>query len=414
MRIAPIFLMTTACLWAAAFGQPAASPLAQSRPESSPSESQPAAQRLWGQAKAGLQVSLQFLDAPAVGEPLRISVAIRNAGTAAIQLPDRAEVFAWLFLVQDDTDGKKAWFSEKIFPPMGDKGDWPASLEGQKELELPAADVATMKVFLYEKGLKVADGYPSAGGGGQEIKPLPGTLCEQLSVGKLQARLMLYLPRGKEGSILAASNTLDVAAGPPRLAKLSAEGRKQFMADLLKQFDRDAFGAQAAHHTAVRLGPDALADLIEAASNAKRPDYSRMWLATAIADIRDGRAAAALEKLLDSADGAVRACIAYHGPKQHSDSLDKAIVARVAKSTEGSYVSYALLGFLVFRKSVPPELLEAGLDSADPKARAAAANAMKNYASDFNVEKLRQLAKDSDPRVAQTAQRILKAMNVAE
>ena len=135
-----------------------------------------------------------------------------------------------------------------------------------------------------------------------------------------------------------------------------------------------------------------------------------MWLTAALADIRDKRAAEALVGLLDKGGAGVANVVAYHGPKQASEKLDRAIVAAAAKGKDHSLTSYAILGFMVFRGKVPGKLLEIGIASDDPRARATVAKAMAGYASDFNIRGLVKLLKDTDQRVRSAAAATLGMM----
>jgi hypothetical protein len=154
-------------------------------------------------------------------------------------------------------------------------------------------------------------------------------------------------------------------------------------------------------------------ELVRAVKVLKRPDYSRLWLATAIADIACENSAAALAELLNDPLPSVRGVVGYHGPKQKNANLDKLIISQAAASHDSSLISYALLGFLVFRDSVPQELLKAGLESSEPQARNAAAGALAASASDFNMQRLRELVKDKDARVSATAKNVLAIMEKA-
>ena len=185
-------------------------------------------------------------------------------------------------------------------------------------------------------------------------------------------------------------------------------------ATLLKQFDRDAWSARSAHEQAVKLGKQVLPDLIVAAEEQSRPEYSRLWLATAVADIEDKKAADALIALLGDRLETVRSVVAYYGPKQKSQELDRAIVHKAAQGTDASLIAYALLGFMVFRETVPDERVKAGLESDNSKVRATAVKALKGMASELNVSRLKKLSKDTDERVRATARKVLDAMQASQ
>jgi hypothetical protein len=363
--------------------------------------SAPATQPAWGDAKAGLQVSLAVEGDVTVGGKFVVKVLLRNVGAAAVKTPPAKDLFGWVFLVQQGMEEKKAYFSEKVFL-ASDAADWPGELAEGKVVEFKAADIGSLKATPFEKGLKIVDGYPSAPASAIATAPA-GTVNKVLAAGKVQARLMLYLPRQGESPLLLVSNTLDVM--------VDRADMKGSVAELLRKFDKDAFAAQAAHGAAVKMGKDVLGDLIRAVAERTRPDFSRMWIATAIADIPDDKAAAALAGLLEDPLTGVRLVVAYHGPKQRSDKLDKAILDAAKGAKEHGLTAMAMLGFMVHRNTVPEELVKAGLESDDPKARATAAKVLSGLASDHNVARLKEMLKDKDQRVRAVAQKILDAMN---
>ena len=203
------------------------------------------------------------------------------------------------------------------------------------------------------------------------------------------------------------SNSVEFLVGPPDFKALSPEARQAFIADLMKQFDRDAWSGQQAHNTAVRLGAEVLPAVLAAAFEKDRPEPARLWLATTLADIRDPRSAEALIKLLDDPLEGVRSVVAFHGPKQESADLDKAIIAKVRGGGQPGLAAWAILGFLVHRGSAPEEVLKAGLESDDPRARAAVAEALARHASDENVARLIALLGDKDERVRGAAAAVL-------
>jgi HEAT repeat protein len=204
-----------------------------------------------------------------------------------------------------------------------------------------------------------------------------------------------------------ASNTVEILVAPPELNLLSAEARQAFLADLRSRFHRDAWSAMAAHDLAVKLGPAVVPELIEAVNDRTAPDFARMWLATALCDIPDARAVAALGKLLDDGLAGVRQVVGYHGPKQRDGGLDERILAVAQTGKDANYTGLALLGFLVFRGQAPEPLIRASLESEDARTRATAGQALKHHANDFNIERLTGLLKDKDPRVRAMAASLL-------
>jgi HEAT repeat protein len=203
---------------------------------------------------------------------------------------------------------------------------------------------------------------------------------------------------------------VDLGAGAAGWDALPAAMRKQQADKLIAKFDKDAWAGMAAHGEAVAIGPPVVPFLAEALGDLRRPDFSRLWLATSLADIRCQAAVDELIRLLDDPTGGVRGVVAYHGPKQRSDKLDAAILAKVAARQDGTVLSYALLGFLVQRAAVPPALLTASLDSKDPKVRSAVIAALKTQASDDNLARLVRLLSDENEQVRSAAARALGAM----
>jgi len=180
--------------------------------------------------------------------------------------------------------------------------------------------------------------------------------------------------------------------------------------NLLRQFNQSAWSAQKAHDRAVQIGAVILPDLIAAAAERPRPGYARMWLATAIADISDSRSVAALLALLDDPDINIGCVAGYYGPKQKSATLDQAIGTKAASLHNARFTSYALLGFLTFRGEAPEGLLQAGLESDDPRTRAAAVHALAEMASEQSKTRLQALLQDKDQRVRAAARQVLDAM----
>lgn len=357
----------------------------------------------WSQPSAGVQAGFALRQPVQVNGAISFGLSLRNTGSGAVALGPAKEAFAWVLVAQ----GKEnVYYTEKL--PLQAAQEWPAALAGGTELELKALDLQGVKAYRYVKGTKLAGGYPAA-----EAAAPAGKVGALLTPGRATAKWIVLLPRQGEPplSLISAALPLEVSAG--NLDALSPAQRAKWIADLLQRFDRDAFGGQAAHAQAVKIGKPLLRELIAAVKEADRPSHSRMWLATTIADIPDDSAAAALADLLNDSDGAVRCVVAYHGPKQKNDKLDKAIIAAARESKDDRFAAYALLSFLVHRGKVPDELVHVGLNSPDPRARATAAKALATMASQDTLARLRDLAKDQDPRVRDSAQKILDAMQKA-
>jgi len=362
----------------------------------------------WGTSKAGVQLSLSVPGQIRTGGEFPAHLAVRNVGSAAVALPAAKDVFGWLLLYYSRDN---ACVTGKVFPAAKlAPGKWPGELAGGGMIRLKPTDLSAVKVYSYDKRRAVYTAYLKPDSGAT-LPAADGNLARKLSPGKARARFMLYLPRPGEGALLLTSNVIDLEIAPPNFSQLSPDAQKEHAARLLKQFDRDAWAAMSAHGQAVKIGPPIVPYLIQAVRQRKRPGYSRLWLATALADIRCEESAAELTRLLDDPSGGVRSVVGYHGPKQHSAKLDAAIIEKVAKEKNTTTVSYTLLGFMVFRKRVPEELLAVSFESTEPRVRATFAAALKGRASDFNVSRLTALLADENERVRSAAAKALGAMN---
>jgi len=359
----------------------------------------------WGKADGELQISLAAAGEVTAGGAFELRLSLKTADVDSVALPALDTVFAWLFVAQGSDDGRKGFFTEKL--KLEPAQEWPKQLPPGKPFEFKPQDAAGATVYPFHRGQKMVRGYPILDAPDDKLEPA-GKLGAILTAGKASLRMMFCIPRGNDRPLLLTSNTVQLQVLSADAAQFSPA-----VAALLKDFDRDAFGGKAAHSAAVKLGAPIVPELVRAVKAQKRPDYSRLWIATAIADIVSDNSAAALTELLDDPLPNVRAVVGYHGPKQKNANLDKVIVGKAAASGDGNLIAYALLGFLVFRNSVPQELLKAGLESGDPRARNAATSALTNTANDFNLQRLRELAKDKDARVRATAQQVLAIMEKA-
>jgi len=359
----------------------------------------------WGKADGELQIALAVASEVTAGRAFEVRLSIKTADVDSVTLPALDTVFAWLFFAQGSDDGKKGYFTEKLTLEVS--AEWPRQLPPEKPFEFKPKDLAEATVYPYHKGQKMVRGYPILDGPDGKVEPA-GKLSGVLTAGKASLRMMFCIPRGNDRPLLLTSNTVQLQVLSPDAAQFSPA-----VAALLKDFDRDPFGGKAAHASAVKLGAAIVPELVRAVKVQKRPDYARLWIATAIADIVSENSVAALTELLDDPLPTVRAVVGYHGPKQKSEKLDKLIVGKAAASRDGNLIAYALLGFLVYRNSVPAELLKAGLDSDDPRARSTAISAIGNSANDFNIQRLRELAADKDERVRATAKKVLAIMEKA-
>ena len=351
----------------------------------------------WGSPKGGLQVSLWVEGAPAIGSKFIVGAAVRNVAGGAVNMPAAENTFGWLILQQE----KDQFFTQRI-DLVRDVKNWPKELPSDKRIDLGTFDLSSTVAYRYHKGLKFLKEYKA----NQQLKVKPaGPVNGVFKTGKVMGRLYVYMePDGR--ATLLKSNVIEINFAPPNFAKLSEEEKIAFVDGLLRQFDKDAFAARAAHRTAVRVGKDLIPYLLKAVFQTKRPRHSRIWITVTLANMPDNRCAEALIKLLG--DGVVRVYIAYHGPKQRNKELDNAITAHAEQLKAERFTGYALLGFLAFGKTVPPKLLKLGLDSPDPRTRAAAAEVLKKIAgSARTIQTLIGLLKDTDPRVRATAARVL-------
>lgn len=404
MRILSAGALVVAILAApAASAEPAAPPAA---PEAA---AQPAmvseAPDTWGPPGGGLAARLAVEGDVAAGGKMRITLSLRSAAGQPVTLPPAKDIFGWLLAAQSTPGSKKALYTEQIFFARG-SADWPAEISGARVLTFKAIDVSDATAYASENARALLLSYVS----GKAEEPLPkpaGKLSQLLMPGKAGAKFTVCLPAPGGKPVLVTTNAADFLVGPPDLGSLAPEARKAFEADLLKQFDRDAWSGQQAHDTALRLGKEMLPGLIAAAFETGRPPHARLWLATALADIPDERCADSLIKLLDDPMQGVRYVVAYHGPKQKSDRLDKAIIDKARTAKDPGLAAWALLGFMVNRAAVPEEVLKAGLESDDPKARASAAEVLARHASDENIARLAALLGDQDERVRSTAAQML-------
>jgi hypothetical protein len=384
--------------------------LAATAMAATPPEGTSDAPAAWGPPSAGLAISLTVEGDVAVGGTLRIKVALHSAAGQVISLPAAKEVSGWLLVGQGTGASRKAYYSEKVFP-FRQSADWPAEL-GEGKQVAAAVDVGGSQAFASEDAKKLLAAYlaetqPAAGKPSEELLKPVGPFNRMLTAGRAMAKFTLCLPNPGGPPTVLTSNSVEIVIGPPELAAMPEAERKAFTADLLAQFDRDAWGGLQAHDTAVRLGPAILPAILSAAMETKRPDPARLWLATTLADIRDPRSAQALQKLLDDPLDGVRSVVAFHGPKQNSPDLDKAIIAKATAPKQSGLAAWALLGFMVHRGAAPEELLKAGLESDDPRVRTTVAEALAQHASEANVERLVALLADKDERVRGTAAAML-------
>ncbi len=361
---------------------------------------QPGEQR-WGESVGGLAISLSLVESSSPAKA-KFSLAIHNSGDEAVAPADANAVCGWFVLSVGGQDNRKTMYTARV-----KISDLPAKLEPGKQAQIAAVALTagTIAWSGRDDARQLLTAYLSGKADADLPKP-SGSLGELASSGRGTARFTIaFVP--ENGKLIALKSNV-VEYGEARKVASSNPA----VAALLERFDRSAGAAMGAHDEAVKMGKDIAADLAAAASDVSRPDFSRMWLATALADIPCPTAAKTLTTLLNDKLQAVAMVVAFHGPKQKDDALDKAIVARAA-AAGSDFVSYAIWGFLVHRGGVGDDLLALGVDNKDPKVRAAVARALAGQMSDENVVRLRKLAADKDERVKATAQKVLDAIRDA-
>ena len=338
-------------------------------------------------------------------------LVLRNRGLAAVDLPGRKGVFAWVIAARSR---EESWLTEKLDGATW-SGAWPRRLAAGRQVELARWELAGRTVYarLDRRGVllnylgSVRQRRP------KKAPPMPkavGRLGSKLSEGKLMLLCRVHIPRAGPRPLILTSNKLQIQLAPPPWAKLTPAGRKAYLSRLLQRFDKNAWSAKAAHDAACRVGAASVPALIRGVLQRKRPSHARLWLATALADIRDKRAAATLVRLLDDPAAGVRGVVAYYGPTQQDAALDEAIVARTLARKDPSMLAYAMTGFLCHRGIVQEKLVAAGLDSTDPRVRGRALEMLRGRASDYNLRKAAALLADKNPRVVGVAARTLAAM----
>jgi len=370
-------------------------------------DSRPA--RKWGPAKGGLELSVESVATVRQNGKFVLLPALRNSGRAVSGLCPRADAVAWLILKSQPANGSvgKYYFSERVFPGAVKGGAvWPGALASGGQIELPRMDFSEVPLHPYSKGVKFLAHHVTGKG---SIPEAAGKLRDVLVVGRVNVQYMLYMPRKDDSPIVLKSAFLTVEIGPPDFKGLSPARRKAFVDDLIAGFRGDAFSGQAAHGVATSAGVEILDDLIAATKDPAVKGAGRLWLVTALADIRDKRAAGVLARLIGK-PGGVGHVVAYHGPKQRSAELDSIIIARASQSRDARLTALALLGFMVFRGEVPRKLLDSGIDSDDPRVRTTVAAALSRTASIANVQGLVSLLKSREQRVRSAAAKALAAM----
>lgn len=334
---------------------------------------------------------------PRQGGQLPLRLIVKNESPAALPA---ANLTAWILLAKDK---ENAWYSERI--RLDQIKDCPPQFPAGKEREL-TLDLSTLNALVMKKGLQMQAGYPTPPAGEQPTAA--GAMGKLLSESAYKARFTLILPK----EISVVSNPMTLVVGPPVISTLPPEKRKALLDDLIAQFNKGAFGGQAAHRRAVLIGPEAVDPITAALAKPGVPPESKMWLTTALIDIGDPRAVETLIKLLD--DGAARTVIAYHGPKLNNPKLDRAIEAAAASSNEPAFVAWAARGAAAHGSGFPEKLVALALKSTDPRARAEIAQVLLRDPTGKHLDDLLLLLKDPDMRVRSAVAKAIGASTLKE
>ena len=325
-----------------------------------------------GDLHASAAVETPWANGTPASAPLR--VVVENVGANKL---DAKGAFVWAFVMQSK---EKAFFTDKI--PLAYLSK--VARDGADTFDA-TLDLAKLKVFPYQADLKLADGYPVTDA------PSPGTLGQLLALGRVRGRVMVYVP---DRGVLLKSNDIDAVIG----------------SDLIGLFARDEFAAKNAHDLAVKRGADAVPELVDALDKGSLPWFGQMWAATALCDIKDDRALPVLTKLV-AKGGNLANVIAYHGPKMANAKLDDAITA--AAQNDPGVAAWAARGFATNGRGLKPELVDAGLQSKDPRIRAGLAEALLAKPNEADATRLAKLITDDDASVRQeVAAHIAKAANL--
>ena len=364
--------------------------------------------RSWGPAKGGLQLAMGLPENIRQGGDLRIRAFVRNGGAAPVSLGPAKGAGAGLLIIVGKDSAARRYFTERVFAAAA-VARWPVALGAGEQIEPATVNFADIRVYPRRSGLKLKTYYMY----GQGRLPEPeGKLRDVLRPGPCTLRYLLCLPR-KDDTPVDLKSAVAAVTLAPDLKTLSPAKRKAFVDDLISRFNKDAFAAMAAHGLAVQAGRDITPDIMKAVKDPGTKWFARMWLATTLADLRDPRAVPTMIELLDHHQEGVRHVVAYHGPKMRDKKLDEAIVARASTRKDPRLTALALLGYLVFRGKAPEKLLAVGLDSPNPRARSAVANALSGHASPPAVSRLTALLADKDQRVRSSAASALGAMKKA-
>jgi len=212
---------------------------------------------LWGPPSGGLAARLAVEGNVAVGSAIRITVFLRSAAGGAVTLPPAQTIVGWIAVAQTTPGSKKGFYSERIFFAKG-AADWPTELSGERVLASKPIDIAGLAAYSNEDGRNLLMAY-LAEASGKPAEALPagaGKLGKLLATGKAGAKFTVCLPVAGANPVLVTTNKVDFLIGAPDYKTLSPEARKAFEADLLKQFDRDAWSGSQAHDAAAALGQE--------------------------------------------------------------------------------------------------------------------------------------------------------------
>ncbi len=373
-------------------------------PTSTPATTTAPAQRQWGRSKAGLSVSASSAGEWNLTGTMKLDLAVRNTGIVPGSLGGKEQLFAYLLIAQKSN----VYYTEKVLP-AGGIAKWTGKIDPAKMLQMPAFDIAGLKVFSYMRGLKIKDGYPAQIVAGEVRARLPaGKVADVLRPGPVRLKCVMYLDRGPEGTLQLEGRMIRITLGVGDFSRLPEQRRKRLLADLSARMKKDAFSAKSACADAVRMGSPAVPVLAKVVHDARAKDFARMWALTALAGIGGKEASGVLiESLTDSASG-VRHVAAYHGLRAKNAKFDKALNKRAIGGKDPMLTAWAIMGYLKFRKSVPPALLAAGVNSPQWKARAAVVETISHGKPDrSHLRILRKLLGDDKAMIRQRAARAI-------
>ena len=345
----------------------------------------------WGKEQQGLQLRLELAAPPASKGAFTVRVGLKSVAPQPVAVVPPEQATLWLFVAQ----AKKSYYTAKQTPFTPAVG-WRDPLPTDTVVATEPLALATAELFPYRTGLVVINGYPAPKAGDKTPVKAAGAVRDLLAPGKALARAMLYLPRLADGALLLVSNTAEFDVGPPALAELPAAERQAYLDALDKQFNTSAGSAKGACELAKQLGPQALPFLIPAAKDAKRPWFTRMWLASALIEVGTPDAVPTLLELLNTGPDGVVDVICFHGPRLKQEKLDVAVLAKALATPRMATKVWAIRGLVVFTGSVPEPLVRQALAAPEPRVRQDTIQAIASRPTPGHVRLLSELLGSDD------------------